>query len=300
MKKIISTIISLSLLSGASLVFAHDGEELAQVKKYNASKSNTAATEAREAIKEAAIEKREAIKTAVGEQREALKDAAVKGKEAVRNLITEKREAVKTAQTEFKANLQKEREAFKQKVETAKEEAKQKREVQKAELKTKLEKIKDEKKKAAVGRLDNRFTEINAKQTNHLLKTLTRLEELLGKVSARADKAATNGKDVSSVRMRIEQAKTVIASARTALESQLKKTYLIQVTDETQLKSAVATAREALNKDLKAAREAVQTAHKAVVDATRNLKGVPKVDEEASAVEAPANTETAPVPAPTQ
>ena len=269
----------------------------------------------KENVKQAVTEKREAVKTAVGERREAVKAAVDEQREALKNAATGKQlgrwkdvdsstsidtVAAKAAQTEFKANLEKEREVFKQKVETARDEFKQKREAAKTELKAKLEKIKDERKKQTVERLDNRFTEINTKQTNHLLNTLTRLEELLGKVSSRADKAAANGKDVSVARTAIEKAKTAIASARTALEAQLKKTYTIQVTDETGLKSAVAVAREALNKDLKAAREAVRTAHKAVVEATKSLKGVPKVDDEsapttAPATEVPANTETAPV-----
>lgn len=260
MKKIINIIVSLSLLSGVSLVFAHGhgDEELAQVRE-----------NLKGAVTEKVTEKREAVKSAAGERREALKNATA-----------ERKEAAKSVKTEFRAKLETEREAFKQKVETAKEEFQKKREVEKEALKARLEKVKDEKKKAAVERLDNRFTEINTKQTNHLLNTLTRLEELLAKVSSRADKVVARGVDVSAVRTAIEKAKAEIAAARTVLEAQLKKTYLIQVTDEARLKSAVAVAREALNKDLKAAREAVQKAHKAVVEANRLLKGVPKVDEE--------------------
>ena len=85
---------------------------------------------------------------------------------------------------------------------------------------------------------------------------------------------------VSAARTAVDKAKTAIAAARTAVEAQLAKTYTIQVTDEAKLKSAVAVAREALNKDLKALKELVQAAHKAVVEATKSLKGVPKVDEE--------------------
>ncbi len=317
-KLIISGVVAASLIVNSGLAV------FAQTKNYNSSKSNTAVTEVKEAVKNAATdrrgavkeaitEKREAVKSAVGEKREAVKNAVTERKdavktaagekrEAVKNAVTEKRDAVKAAQTEFKANLEKEREVFKQRVEVARDEFKQKRKTQKEELKARLEKVKDERKKQTVERLDNRFTEINTKQTNHLLNTLTRLEELLGKVSSRADKAESNGQDVSAVRTAIEKAKIAIASARTALEAQLAKTYPIQGVDspeeqftEARLKSVVAMAREALNKDLKAAKEVVRTAHKAIVEATKSLRGVPKVDEE------PATTTQTPVtePAPT-
>jgi len=242
MKKIIINSILVT-----SLITVNGLTVFAQVKKYNSSKSNTAATEIRENVK---------------------------------NAVTERKSELQNKAAERKAAVQQTREELKNRVEAKKEELKTKRETQKAELKARLEKIKDGRKKAAVERLDNRFTEINAKMANHWLNALTRLEELLNKVSGRADKAEANGRDVAAVRAAVEKAKTAIAAARTALEAQLAKTYPIQITDETRLKSAVATARELLNKDLKAVREAVRAAHKAVVEATKLLKGVPKVDEE--------------------
>lgn len=276
-KLLINSILVTSLVVGNGLVV------LAQTETGNMLRPirpavREATTEKKEAMKEAVIEKKDAMRTAVTERKDAMKDATA-----------EKRKATEAAAMQRKEAMEKARIDFKQKVDAAKEEFQKKREASKTELKARLEKVKDEKKKAAVERLDNRFTEINAKMTNHWLNALTRLEELLNKVSSRADKATEKGTDVSVVRTAVEKAKTEIASARTALEAQLKKTYPIQVTDETKLKSAVSTTREALNKDLKAVKEAVQKAHKAVVEATKSLKGVPKVDEE-----------PVPAPAPTQ
>ena len=143
------------------------------------------------------------------------------------------------------------REEFKNKIEVQREELKTKREEQKVELKTKLEKIKDERKKATVEKLDKRFNEINVKMTAQWSDALLRLEDLLVKISLRADKAAANGADVSAVGPALEKAKIAIVAARTAISAQASKAYPIDIVSETELKSAVAQTREKLNQDLK-------------------------------------------------
>ena len=127
--------------------------------------------------------------------------------------------------------------------------------------------------------MDKRFDEVNAKMTTQWSNALLRLEDLLVKVSLRADKAAANGADVSAVGSALEKAKIAIVAARTAISAQASKTYPIDIVSETELKSAVAQTREKLNQDLKAVREVMQSAHQAAVDALTSLKGVPKVDE---------------------
>ena len=171
---------------------------------------------------------------------------------------------------------------FKNKIEVQREELKTKREEQKVELKTKLEKIKDERKRATVEKLDKRFDEVNAKMTAQWSNALLRLEDLLVKVSLRADKAAANGADVSAVGPALEKAKIAIVAARTAISAQASKTYPIDIVSETELRSSVAQTREKLNQDLKAVREIMKAAHQAAVDALTSLKGVPKVDEATS------------------
>lgn len=297
-KIIINSIVVASLVASGSLL------AFAQTKNYNSSKSNTAVTEVREAVKDAVTERKEAVKEAVGQKREAVevlkmeretavKAAQEKKQEAFESLKAERaaagkvskeafeqaRETMKNAQDEFKAKIEVEREAFKTKAEAAKEELKTKRETEKAELKIKLEKIKDEKKKAAVERLDNRFTEINAKMAENWGNALSRMEELLGKVSSRADKAELNGKDVSAVRAAVEKAKVAIEAAKNSVVAQAAKTYPISVVDDVNLKSAVAAVREALNKDLAVVRNLAQAAKKSVADANSSLRAIPKIDE---------------------
>ena len=253
----------------------------------------SAVEQKREVVKEAVAQKREAAETLKTERETAVKAAQEKKREALESLKTERkaagevskeaveraREAINKAQEEFKAKREVEREVFKTKLETAREELKTKREAEKAELKTKLEKIKDEKKKAAAERLDNRFTEINAKMAESWGNSLARMEELLGKVSSRADKAELNGKDVSAARTAVEKAKTAIETAKNAVTAQAAKTYPISVTDESALKSAVVAVREALNKDLAGVRDLVQAAKKAISDANSSLRTIPDVDK---------------------
>ncbi len=178
-----------------------------------------------------------------------------------------------------KGTAQQEREARQQRLQKAQETAKVKREAIAKKLKEKLANIKDERKRQTVERLDTRFTEINEKLTLRLGTALDRLEDLLQKVTSRADKAEANGRNVALARTTITTAKTAIADAQSAVETQLTKTYPITITTEAQLKSAVATTRTSLNKDLKNLKETVQKAHKAVVDATKMLKNIPQVDE---------------------
>jgi hypothetical protein len=216
--------------------------------------------------------------TAVAQVREAVKDQRQDVREAAKVNIDAAKDVfkaqVKTAREELEVKNKASREEFKTKLEAARTELKTKREMQKEELKARLATIKDERKKQTVERLDNRFSEINQKLVNHWIDVLDRLAEHLKKISVRADELATAGKDVAAVRTAVQKAETAIAEARTALIAQQAKTYPIKVTNETALKSAVSVAREALNKDLKAVKELVRVAHKAVVDALHALNQV--------------------------
>ena len=241
---------------------------------------------------EAARTAREAAVTQAKEQRETLKLKAVESKEklqAERVALNGSAEADKANREAFKQRAEQEREAmkvsreeFKNKIEVQREELKTKREEQRAELKTKLEKIKDERKKAVVENLDKRFDEINIKTTTQWTNALIRLEDLLVKISLRADKAAENGADVSATSSALEKARTAIVAARAAITAQASKTYPIDIVSEAELRSAVAQTRDRLNQDLKAVREVMRSAQQAVVDALTSLKGVPKVDEASS------------------
>lgn len=257
--------VSLAAISCASVALA--------TKDYNSSKSNTSAVAPAPAAK-ARVQEQAAEQEGRQVRPVVIPAAAVKG--GIEQL---KEQLLKQRAEERQTAVEEKREAVKVRVEAKKVELETKQEERKAELKARLQAVKDEKKKAAVERLDKKIGEINAKLTNHWLNVLTRFEDLLGKVSSRADKAEAAGRDVSNVRVLVEKAHSAIGEAREALTAQLSKTYPFEITDEAALGAAVSAARTALNNDLKAVRESVQAAHKAVVEVIKALKGVPDVDK---------------------
>ena len=184
------------------------------------------------------------------------------------------REDIKAKRTELNAQLKNEREAAKKRLETAREEAKKAAETRRAELKDKISKLRDEKKKQIATRLDEQMARLNAKWTDHFNNVLVRLLEILSNVELRASKAEVSGKDVSAVKMAIQNAKTAIGTARTAVEAQTKKTYVATFSSETGLGAAFKVVRNQLHSDLtslrdgamKSSREAVQNALQALKD----------------------------------
>ena len=165
-------------------------------------------------------------------------------------------------------NAKKRKEEFKKTIKTKQEELKVKIETKRKELKVRLEKVKDERKKEVVEKIDQQIDALNEKMIKYFSSVLEKLEEMLVRISERADKASTErGLDVSLVRSAIDKANTAIASARLAIENQSAKTYTIKVTNETALKADVGKTRQALGADLAKVRDVVKTAQSAVKDA---------------------------------
>jgi hypothetical protein len=178
------------------------------------------------------------------------------------------KEQLKKATEAMKEEVKKSKETFKEAVKTKQAELEDKIKTKKEELRIRLEKVKDETKKKTVERIDQQIDALNAKMIQHFSSVLDKLEELLIRISERADKAlAERGLDVSAVRLVIDKAKTAIASARSAVENQAGKTYTIKVTTEKSLKVDVGKARQALGIDLTKVRDAVKAAQSAVKDA---------------------------------
>ncbi len=198
------------------------------------------------------------------------------------------RDDVKAKREELNTKIKDEREAAKKRLETAREEAKKADETRRSELKDKISKLRDEKKKQIATRLNEQLEHLSTQWTDHFSNVLNRLSEILSKVELRADKAQAAGKDVSAVRTAIANAKTMIGIARTAVETQAKKTYTATFSSDKELNTAFKNVKEQLRKDLfglrdvtmKSAREAVQSAHQA-------LKGIPHVDDEPKATTTP-------------
>ncbi|MEW5805116.1 MAG: hypothetical protein AB1721_00065 [Patescibacteria group bacterium] len=191
---------------------------------------------------------------------------------------------------EWRNQIQQRQEEFRAQIQENRAELKTYIEEKRVALKEQLQNIRDERKQAIVERIDQRIDELNQRMTNHFLAVLEKLETVLERIGSRADKAEANGLDVSAVRSAITEAEQAIAAARTAVAEQSGKTYLINITDEENLKADVGQARQALAEDLKAVREVIKSAHDAVRRAAVALAQIPRVDE--------LEIETSPTPEP--
>ena len=180
------------------------------------------------------------------------------------------------------SDVMKLRESFKNDLEERRAEMKAKLEANSGVLREKLSSIRDERKKALVEKLDKHFKEIDNRMAGHFTKILDKLEDVLGKIDDRADKAETNGKDVSSIRTAIDAAHKLIQTARDLITAQAGKTYPINITTEDKLGPAVSSSRNALHDDLQKIRDAAHAARKGVGDAVRALSAIQGVDDESS------------------
>lgn len=154
--------------------------------------------------------------------------------------------------------------------------------------------IRDARKRQVVERIDERLSALNNQLTTHFGNALDTLENVLNRISSRADKAAAEkGIDVSAVRGAIAGAQTAIANARAAVAAQAAKTYTIIVTTDTKLRGDVGKSRQALHGDLKNVFELVRTAHDAVRNAAVTLAhrmGVPGPGASGASSTIPAET----------
>lgn len=193
-------------------------------------------------------------------------------REGLQNEIKERREEMKSNITEmrnqFRVNIQEKRQELQQTI-------KDKR----AALQEELQKVKDERKRAAVERIDANLDKLNERMANHLSNVLDKLENVLERISSRADKAEEKGLDVAAVRTAIDNALKVIEASRTAIQAQVGNTYTITVNSEDNLRVDVGKARQALHSDLVEIRETVKAAHDAVRNAAVTLAQIPRVDE---------------------
>lgn len=142
------------------------------------------------------------------------------------------------------------------------------------EIKTRIAVIRDEKKRALVERIEKNLNQINQRRTDHFLKVLERLREILAKIESRTDRAQTNGKNVSNVRSAITTAETAIEAAEKAVNAQTDKVYEVTVSDESTARNDIGTTMKKLQEDLRATRDFVHKARTAVFDALRALVAV--------------------------
>lgn len=212
-------------------------------------------------------------------------DPAANKSEEMKQLKKVDFEKFQEKRAQMKESTKQKREEFKKTIEAKRETLKGGTKAKGEDLKKRLTGVKDEKKRQSIEKIDQRLGALNEKMLNHFSAILEKLEEVLEKISSRADKAEAHGMNVSPVRDSINEARTEIAAARTAIVGQTGKTYTIVISTATTttsggtLKSDVGKARQALHADLVKVREKVFAAREAVKKAAVALAQIPKVDE---------------------
>ena len=190
------------------------------------------------------------------------------------------KENIELKKAELQKNIKEQREATVKRIEEVRKEAKAKVEAKRAEVKEKIQQLKDERKKAIALRIDEQLNRLNEQWTKHFSNVLNQLNDILGKGELRAEKTTATGQDVTAVSTAVEKAKQTIAAAKSAVEEQVKKSYIATIESEDKLKDAFKTQRDLLHKDLFGLRDGLmKDARKAVQDALQSLRVVPEVDK---------------------
>ncbi len=114
-----------------------------------------------------------------------------------------------------------------------------------------------QKKEAVEGHLDTMFTRFDG--------VIIKLTSLADRIEARIETLRADGVDVSEATEALEDAKTDIATAETVIEE-------TQTTIKAAIDSEVEISREGLRDIVKESKEAIKTAHSALVDVVRLLK----------------------------
>ncbi|MDO8270017.1 MAG: hypothetical protein Q7T54_05120 [Candidatus Levybacteria bacterium] len=128
------------------------------------------------------------------------------------------------------------------------------------EFKERLATIKDQRKLNILTNLDRKFGEINKNRTTQMGERVARLTTILTTISTKGATLKEEGKNTTTLDANIKSAQTALDSAKTAIDTQAAKDYIINVTTETALKNAASTIVQQFITDMKAV-------HKTVVDA---------------------------------
>lgn len=138
-------------------------------------------------------------------------------------------------------------------------------------LKDKLKAFRDQKKADIIERISKSLATVNQKRTSEMLRHIDTMNGILAKAQDRASAASGEGKDTSGVVSDLTSATNALANAKTAVETQSKKSYDIKISSESGAKADVRLTRDALQKDLKSTHELVAEARRTLINALIKL-----------------------------
>jgi len=204
-------------------------------------------SEKRDVLKTEVMEKRDSLKTNIMQKREALK---VETRNLPKEQVMERREVVRTEIKEQRTDL---RDIIKEKREAFKDEAKERINV----LKDKVTEERAKKIEAFFGSMIRKFE-----------AAISRLRILADRIDSRLDKFEDEGKDVSSLRTALDNARNTIESAEDALDKAKEEFTTFASTENP--KEYFAKVKEVIHNVAVKVRES----HKALVDVINLIKGV--------------------------
>lgn len=281
MKKYILSLVCLLIAAFPAFIFAEENpipaglrKDLNQIKRDALGQTREERQDARQDVKAIRREAQSNIKDTRQEGIKNIKATRATTTEAIKKMRQEMMSVIKTATTtkdrravrvELRQDFKADRLEMMEKMKTAVAE-------QRSALKEQLKVIKDQRKQQVVERLDERVNKINEIRTDRFLNLLSKFEDFLDRISARADALEKEGKDISGVRSAVTAAENAISESRAAIEAQAGKIYKIIITTEGNLGSDVSAAVKARQNDLKTIGETVKEAHDAVKKALAALK----------------------------
>lgn len=136
----------------------------------------------------------------------------------------------------------------------------------------KLATIKDARKRTTLANINTRLTELNTKQTTLMSEHLETMSSLVERIMNKSSELKAEGIDTTAVESAVTTAQVAITTAQTAVAAQAAKTYTVTISGEDNLKGDVSVVMRQLQADLKATRDTVGSARKAVADAIAQLK----------------------------
>lgn len=146
-----------------------------------------------------------------------------------------------------------------------------------AALKAKIAAFKDKQKADLTQKISDNLNKINKQKTEQMDKHISQISDVLARIENKSAEGSISGKITPGVLSAIDNAKTAINTAQSAVDAQAAKDYTVMVTGETKVKSDVQSKRDQLHADLKETRQKVIDARQAVSNAysllTRTLKG---------------------------
>lgn len=168
---------------------------------------------------------------------------------------------------EFREQVKSQNEKFRQDYEAARQKQKEEFDKQRQEFKEALKAFKDQTRALLAQQINENLRMINLTMNDAWVMQLDLMADILADLEERVKEAEAAGRDTQEAQAAIDQAKQVLADARSAVETQAQKTYTVEVTSEYAIGQDLRKVRNQMNLDLKAVhirlkqvKEAIQNA----------------------------------------